>query len=306
MYFKNFGVEQHDENAIIDRIRSKASKVRVLRSYNAGETYTIYEYGRIRLSCLSTGSGDQNEIVDTQMQGITGSVWTVRLSRPGTFFNDGDTRSTRMILAEHGDSEYGEVPIHVINPDILPSYTAPQIMTLQVTALPEYIEYYATREEFLKDIETVDLSKAPADALPDEDDLPDVDDIPEDEILNEDDLIPEPGYLASWYTGGIIPQCIEEHWELSGNDVVVLNATVKDVYEEHLPDGNAYNVVTVDTELGELEIIHSTAQVPAEQRAHIVPGAIVHCACHLVADPAIGEYENGAIYDSEHFPFLLR
>ena len=63
---------------------------------------------------------------------------------------------------------------------------------------------------------------------------------------------------------------------------------------------NAYVISIIDTEYGELEIVHTVEQVSEELRENMKPGATVFMIGVLSGDVAIYEYEKGVVYDEEN------
>lgn len=285
LFFRNFGVEFHDQDQYNGMIQNAVSNGRSLCTYNIGERYINYEYGRIQLSFRVVDRNGCDVVASTDMQGSSNSIWTVRVSNP--CMSDRDyNRSVRKIWIKHIDDGRGMAVVNVINPDILPSYAVDEILTLQISALPISIEYFSTQEEYR---DTITSRWAAVQSS--------------DEYLD----LPAPGVMeATGYLDRQDEQHSHNQEHPMDDDIMLFSATVKTIKKLFLTDEIWYYVVTVDTEFGELEIIHSEVQVPREERHNIVPGATIHCGCHLVADPAIDEYEHGAIFDEENDLKLLR
>lgn len=284
-YFSNFGVDFPDEDSFGRMMENAISNGRGLRTYPAGQAYINYEYGRIQLSFCIVERDDRNEIISVDMQGATLTEWEVRVSEPCAF-GDGNNQSVRKVMVKRADIGKSMAVVNIINPDVLPSYAADEILTFQIAAFPEHIEYYPTREAFEDTIEPIQS---------------------DNELLDGQKLIQAPGVLfASGFLNNYGANISEDKKGQIDDDIMVFNATVKRVEKNRSGNDSWYYAITVDTQFGELEIIHSEDQVPEEERNFIVPGATIDCACHLVADPAMYEYAHGAVFDEENDLRLLR
>ncbi len=63
--------------------------------------------------------------------------------------------------------------------------------------------------------------------------------------------------------------------------------------------------VEIDTQFGVLEIHHSEAAIKEGQKNLIRPGAVIKAIGDVLGDVAVGEYQQGAIFDKEHIIRVL-
>ena len=154
-------------------------------------------------------------------------------------------------------------------------------------AFPLEFEYFTSEEEFLKTgIErTEDLNFS----------------------AKMGKIVPE-GLLKNYYSDN------EEKRYKPGplNSPVTLVSKVKSVQKGFIRLGDdekeyiGFAGVIVDTDFGELEIVHSISQLDEHEIYEINPGYVVFGRFILSADAAINEYENGRIFDEEHNLMVMR
>ena len=274
-YFENFNIEVEDEEFIFGLAKNVIENGRALKTYYGDGGYIDYEYGSLQI-ILDVQSGEKaNEVVSFDTQCATRSIWEVRVGIPSIGINR--TEGTRRVTINRRDTGSGMAIVNVVNPDVLPSYAVDEVITLQMAAFPEVINYYPTREAFEDTFEPIE-SKV--------------------EFLNGQKVIPAEGVLFP--NGAFIAAKGEKNDTEKYEDIMVFNAVVKDVKKSRVSQTEWFYTIIVDTQFGELTVIHSEKMVDAAQRALIVPGSIINCACHLVGDPALFEFAKGAVFDSEN------
>lgn len=284
IYFINFGYDP--EKIDVDNvIRTAVKNGRVLKSYQPGTVYVNYEFGSLQLSGLVQEINGNNKLMGMAMQAATNSVWEVRVSAIDA---KGDQKlpEVRRVMVKRPDTGTGAVVATVINPEILPSYAENEILTLQMALFPEAIRYHADLKAYEDTVEPVRS---------------------ENKLLDGQKLFLIPGFLLP---NGFLLNHGEEKAKDKENDealddIAKFIAVVKNVKEKHWNEENWYYVITVDTQFGELEIIHPESMLEEKDRALVVPGSIVDCIGHLVADPAMFEYAEGAVFDHENDLKLL-
>ena len=284
IYFENFGYDP--EKIDVDSVIRKAlENGRALKSYLPGTFYVNYEFGSLQLSCLVQENNGSNELTGVAMQGATHSIWEVRVGAIDVKGKQ-ERPEARRVMLKRPDTGTGAIVATIINPEILPSYAENEILTLQMALFPEIIRYHADLKAYEETVEPVRS---------------------EDESIDGPKVFLSPGFLLP--NGFLInhgEESKEEEIDETWDDIVKFIAVVKKVKEKHWNEKNWYYVVTVDTQFGELEIIHSDSMLEEKDKELMVPGAIVDCLGHLVADPAMFEYAEGAVFDHENSLKLLR
>lgn len=92
--------------------------------------------------------------------------------------------------------------------------------------------------------------------------------------------------------------------------LMLIRGTVKGFYHGVLELGdqsqNAYLRCIIETQFGDLEIVHTLDVVRKEQRVHLRAGATVYGVFRLSGDAAIYEYERGMVLGETHDLAILR
>ena len=196
----------------------------------------------------------------------------------------GSSKLRRIVMTNEVNGKSALIPVHLITADVLPSYLEGDKIKAQVIALPLWIEYYSSEEEY--------INAQPSDE-------------------NEERILPGNGSLLA--TEFLHNHCMagyEEGKEYDTDDLVLFHATVINVYNGvfEMEGKRSYTFIRcfAETNYGRLEFEHSIDQVPEEQRKNIKPGAIISGACIIQGDVAIYDYEEGIIKDFDHNLRLLR
>ncbi len=219
--------------------------------------------------------------VDTHCGGKC--VWDITLSSID-ITPQGSSKLRRTVMTDKVNGESSLIPVQLITADVLPSFLEGDKIKAQVIALPLWIEYYSSEEEY-------------------------VEAQPSDE--NGERILPGNGsLLATEFLHNHCTALYEEGKEYETDDIVLFQATVSDVYngvfEMENRKFNTFIRCFAETNVGRLEFEHSINQVPEEQRKNIKPGAIISGACIIQGDVAIFDYEEGFIKDYDHNLRLLR
>lgn len=182
------------------------------------------------------------------------------------------------------DGEGGFVPIEIINADVLPSFLEGDKFRMQVVALPLYINYYASEDEY-SDVAPEDKNgKKWAIALGSM--------FPARFLANH--TIDKEGDKESCYDDRVVAFAAKVTKLYSGK------------FELEDMKGDTFIRCVAETNFGEIEFEHTFEQIPEEQRDNIKVGAVISGACVISADVAIEKYGNGIIKDFEHNLSLLR
>lgn len=288
IYFENFNIrlkEDEYEKLIGGLAQEVLAKGRALRTYRGNGGYVNYEYNSMQIVLSIEGKENVNELTSFDMQAASSTIWDVRVNIP-ELYKKGDTKAVRRVAVKRVDNGTGTADISIINPDTLPSYAENEVLTLQMAAFPEYIEYYPNLEAF-EEVIPVAHSKF--------------------EFIDGKKLIPSAGVMfpSGLFSGEKNNEDGQE--DVIEKDLMVFNAIVKTVNKEHtFHDCGWYYAITVDTQFGELTIVHEEDLVPEKEREYIAPGAVIYCACHLVGDPALFEFAQGAVFNEENDLKLMR
>ncbi|MBR4304579.1 MAG: nuclear transport factor 2 family protein [Clostridia bacterium] len=250
-----------------------------------GSPYLNYHFGDAQFILRTVINHDTQHIevsgMDTHSSGIC--VWDVRISGMNITRTDADIMERRCVVHRANDGG-GMAVVNIVNADVLPSYDEGEIIKLQMIAFPTSIDYFKNEDEYAKAQPKSRTGKsfllangamAPIGLMHNRD--PKNDDYGSDDNL--DDLMLIRGTVKALYIG-----------EIALNDQ-------KD---------NAYIRCIIETEHGDLEIIHTIDEVKEEQRSNIRVGSVVSGIFVLSGDPAIYEYENGIVLDEVNNMSILR
>ena len=181
------------------------------------------------------------------------------------------------VILRRKDNGNGIAVLKLVQAGLYPSYMEDEEIRIRVTAFPCNMEYFASEEELMESFrdEKGDPILTPVDGLV----------LPAVFFMNHD----------------------EEHGhEQNFNDenVNLIRGVVTDILPGRIPTiyGNEAHFIRcyINTEFGELEILHTEEMITEEQRKNMNPGAIVHGAFRLYGNPAFGEYEYGIIGNEEN------
>lgn len=257
-----------------------------LMGYTGG-LYIGLNCGESEFITRNTIDSDNDAIVfegfDTHSAGK--AVWTVRIGEAVLMADEDDNAlMQRRIVVKDKDTGRGMAVVNVVNADVLPSYLTDDIITLQMVAFAEDIDYFADEDEYADSVQEGKNGK---------------------KMLLSDGFIFPSGLLINRNPDS--EDYGKNNWM---DDRVLIKGTVKKFYhgKTHIGDidCNDYVICVIDTSFGELEIVHSVNQVKPEQLGNMREGAVVFGVFVLSGDAAIYEYENGIVKDEEHHLQLLR
>jgi hypothetical protein len=93
-------------------------------------------------------------------------------------------------------------------------------------------------------------------------------------------------------------------------DSIWIRATVKKTFWNKIKindveEEECYLHTLIETEFGDIELVHSPKEIKEDQRTKVLPGAIVEANVVLSGDPAILEYANGIVLNEKNNLHLL-
>lgn len=250
-----------------------------------GCPYINLELGAVQLIVRTSFKEDkkafQVEGLDTHAVGR--SVWEFAISDMNVDPRSGD-KCTKRVVAHKVSDHTGMAVINLVNADVLPSFLKDDVIKAQMIAFSEEIHYYQDEEAYADSIEETASGKK--------------------FLLGEGNVFPC-GILSNHSPDN--PKKDEDHYS---DNFVSIRGTVKSVSLGQMTLGeetvNAFVSVTIDTEFGELEIVHTIDQVEENERANIKVGAVVCGVFVLSGDVAIYEYGEGLVLDEKNDLALVR
>lgn len=219
--------------------------------------------------------------IDTHSSGHC--VWKAQISGMDISKKDTDILERRCVIFR-ADEHGGMAVLNVVNADVLPSYDEGTVIQFQVIAFPFFIEYYKNEEEYTA-------------AQPNGKDG-------HKWLLGDGTLMPV-GLMTNRNPKS---DKFETNEEL--DDLTLIRGTVKglcwgtvELFDEK---ADTYVRCIIDTEYGELEIVHTLEDVDESQHDNIRVGATVYGSFILSGDPAIYDYEDGCVFDEDNDLAILR
>jgi hypothetical protein len=284
-FLENLGLGffMENEEAML-RLLSLVSREGIPINGYGNTTYINYHYGNAQLIARGISNADEQiEIVglDTHSRGLC--VWNVRLSGFDLTPKDADAAQRYCVLKRAEDGS-GMAVAHIVNADVLPSFLEDDFVKLQMIGFGVNFHYFADEDEYNESIEEDENGER---------------------WFTSDGTIMSAGLMLNHDPGR---DESEKDYDL--DTLVLLRGTVKKLLWGELDfEGNKYNGYIrcyVDTQFGELELIHTIEQVDEAERKKMKDGATISGLFVLSGDAGIYEYQNGAIYDEEHNLRLLR
>ena len=248
-----------------------------------GLPYVNKHFGDAQIVLRTAHNGEKAE-GDTRYVSVVGldthssgrAVWEAQVSGVNADKKDKDLLEKRIVV-NRLDGQ-GMAVVDIVNADVLPSYMEGDVIKMQMIAFPKIVEYYK-----------------------DEDDYADHQSKDEDGDVW---LIGEGVVFPSGFLRNRNPNSSDFESDEKMDALSAVKGTVKKMicgthqYQEE--EVNAYVISIIDTEYGELEIVHTVEQVSEELRENMKPGATVFMIGVLSGDVAIYEYEKGVVYDEEN------
>lgn len=249
-----------------------------------GCPYMNYHFGDAQfiVRTILNEERQQMEVVGLDTHSSGNCVWNVKVTEMNIDRSDADKMEKRCVITKEDGT--GMAVVNIVNADVLPSYAEDEIIKLQMIAFPVSIDYYPDEDAYADEqpewhnghkLMLAEGTIMPTGLMNNRD--PDREDCGKNEAL--DDLVTCRGTVKALYHGQV---------ELEG--------------EKH----NAYIRCIIETEYGDLEIVHTREQVKEEQHKNLKVGSVVSGVFVLSGDAAIYEYDQGLILDEEHHLMALR
>ena len=274
-FLSNLGMEifTEDENSYCNLIKYVIRNGKVICGYY-GLPYINHHWGDVQLVTRSApGKDDALKAIGLDTHCAGWYCWDVRIVS-ALKDKDNDDPLSKVLMVKGMDGS-GIAAIHVVNADVLPSFAEEEIIKLQMIAFPQTISYYPDRESFEEAVApSKDGNKY---------------------MIGENMAFPI----------GIFNDTDDMHIKT----LTQIHGTVKEVLwgNVEFEETNAQTFVSchVETQFGDIEIIHTPDAVDEAQRKHVRAGATVDCMCYLSGDAAIHEYEKGIVLNHENHLKLL-
>ena len=278
---------QEDRQGLLAHI---AQNAKVHKGYRG--VYLNYYMNSVQY-CLSAMKNESNryEIINMDVHNTGREVWTCRIK--GTLKDDtSDPLSKRVMVSTEDDESFAVVEL--INSDIFPSYEDGETIRFQVTGQALQVHYYENEGAYIQ-AEGIDIK--------------------------DDHPVLKPGKLANG-DGVIIPsgfinqhlvrkdQTEKKEIDPEVDSYCAVRGTVKRlmIHDVKLDDKMASRYISclIDTQFGELPIVHALDDVSDEDRKQMKEGAVVSVVCVLSGDMLIYDYDQGIVLNEENNRKLLR
>lgn len=266
------------DSEIVRFLGRKSADGELIERYNEHPLYLYHDAGDVGFYSELV-IDDVNKTINSQNMTPVGkserAIWDALVAM--RLKESGDDYSDRFIILKRKNDGKGLAVLKFLNPDIVPSYLENDEISLRVTAYPEMIRYYENEEEYESDIRRERGDRKTY-------------------LIREGTIFP----LSFLWNHD---EEKREGNDFSNDNVNFISGIVKDVLPGILnvdEDRDAHFLrCFIETEFGELEIIHTEDEVPAEYRDSIHPGAFVHGAFQLVGNPAVSIFEHGLVRNEE-------
>lgn len=281
-----FGLESltEKEESGIALLNAVCSEGKAIVGYY-GHPYFNREYGWAQFIVRTELNEKEKRIeitgLDTHLSGIT--TWDVLLSGMDLQPKDADCLSRRVVVKRVSDGG-GLAIVNLVNADVLPSFLENDQLHIQMVGFPEEIHYSKNEEEY-------------AAAQPETED--------KKKFLLADGTIFPSGLFQNHALDN--PDKDKDHYS---DNLMLIRGTVKEISPGRVVLGGKeftpFLCAVINTEFGDLEIVHTLAQVNEPEQDNIRVGATVWGVFVLSGDAAIDDYAEGIVLDEEHNLALLR
>lgn len=266
LFLENYGLEAfgEDEQALTNLVMTVAQNGVPIVGYY-GIPYLNLHLGDVQMIDRVEKREDGWEIVDIDSHIAGPCVWTLRVIDE---MNGKDRLSKKLMV--RSEDENGLVVLHVVNADVLPSYAQNEKIRLQMAAFPKEIHYYADEQGYIDSVEPG---------------------------LN--------GRKLMVALNRVIPVgMLFQSGDPDVKDLCQIHATVKKLYKGTVKlndeEFHPYISCRVDTQYGELEIIHTKEAVDDAEFENLKVGSVINCLAILSGDAAIFAYDKGVVHDKEN------
>lgn len=288
-YLENLGLDfiAEEEASLMGILSYAASKGEVVKGYS-GNAYINHHFGSAQF-VLRTSFNEAEERFeingfDVHSRGICD--WKVRIFDDLSVDNIEDTLQKKCIVSNSRNGS-GMAIMNFINADVLPCYSAGEDIVIQPIGFPIELHYYKNSEEF-------------------EDSMPSNEKTGEKWLPGEGSILP----IKFLFNHQVRANDNDEKPNRDDDEVMLIRGRVKGVFVSYVEiEGEsfpAYINTVIETQFGDLEIVHTREQVEENERDNICIGSEVVGSFVLCGDVALNEYCNGAIFDEEHDLLLIR
>jgi len=281
-YFENFGLDflNESEDTLSALVKCVLSEGKAITGYS-GLPYFNRHFGDVQVIARVGKREDGTlEVTGLDMHSAGRCVWDVRLSGIAIDRKNADKMEKRCVVNKKDGS--GMAIVNIVNADVLPSFREDEEITLQMVAFPEAIHYYENEEEYER----------------------------AEEAKGSKFLAKNGGVVPTGFLHNRNPENDDFDSDDHLDDLTLMRGTVKTI--EYGSFGfagkkeNTYILTRIETEFGDVEIVHSVDDVDEDEEKNIKVGAEVSGVFVLSGDAAIYEYENGVVFDEEHDLIVLR
>lgn len=277
-YIENLGLEflaETDED-ITALAGAVCSDGKLIQGYY-NTPYINHEFGNAQFIARTTRTGEKSLALSGLDVHVVGStVWTFGISHETSSSNDDPL--SRRVVAHKLDDGTGIAVIDLVNADVLPSFMEHDDITAQMIGFPILINYYKDEEAYADD---------------------------QPEMLNGRKMLLADG---SVFPAGLMSD--KENKTKDDEATMIIRGTVKSAYWGSVEFGKekwpSFIKVIINTQFGDLEIVHTEEQIKEDQKELIKVGSVVNGLFRLSGDVAIFDYQKGYIRDFEHNLALMR
>lgn len=267
LFLKEIGLDCFSEEENFNLLANYVlRKGKPFYGYQGFYIYHSLGYAEIIAHVIPNEERQVNECIGFSSHVMGNNFWRLTIAEDGVMDDEGDSLS-KCVFFHNPELENCVFPVHLVHADVLPSFMPGEKVTMQIQAFPYEIEYFKDEESYRAKHGVKMMGKFV--------------DVKDGNILN-----------------------------MRIDDGCLIKATVKHVKRLDTFDveGNAqtFLAVTVETPYGDLSLCHREDAVDADQKEFIKEDSIVRTLCVLSGDVAVGEYQDGAVFDEEHALKVLR
>ena len=268
----NFGLEFLLENdtrqGFLNRIFSEGE---TLRSYYHCP-YVNMHCGALQFIAKTTIEEEKKIIhfagLDTHMVGTC--VWEMVIQHVLKNDNENDVLAKKLMVSKKDERSF--TVVNLVNAEVLPSFLPGELIKAQMIAFAMDVHYHKDEASYEATQQNEDESQSV--------------------MIAEGAVIPV-GFLNE-----------------DNPDYIMIKGTVKKAIckSAKFGDDNLYPCIStfIDTQYGELEIVHTNEQINESERAFIKEGCIIEGLVVLSADVAIYEYDKGIVFNEKNNLALMR
>jgi hypothetical protein len=247
--------------------------------------YMNYHLGDAQLIAreIINDTDERIEVVGMDTHSRGSCVWDVRLSEIDVTPKDADA-AQRICVLKRAEDGSGMAVAHIVNADVLPSFLEDDFVKLQMIGFGVDFHYFSDEDEYSESCpEGRDGKKW---------------------LLSDGTIMP----TGLMFNRDPDRDDAEKNYDFDAH--VLLRGTIKKllwgVLDFNGDEENGYIRCYVDTQYGELELIHTVEQADETERGKIKIGSIISGIFVLSGDVGIYEYQKGVVFDEEHNLRLLR